>query len=287
MADGDRASRRARALLGLGAAAGLVAALWSALGAPVPDPASRDPAAVVNGRVIPRAEYVRAVEAIRTDKDGAVTEEDRRRALDTLIREELLVQRAEEIDLLRDDRALRKAAVQAMLRMIGAQARAEVPDDATLRTFYREHPELGRADARLHVDAVSVASAAEAREIAERISSGTPFPKAAPQASPVPTPDGPIPYAKLSDYLGGRLARAALGLEEGEIAGPVAADGRHYLLWLRSRENASRPSFEAMRETVEQAWRRQREERAVRRYLERLREDASIEIAEGVPEPAS
>jgi len=287
MADEAASTRRPRILLAAGAAAGLAAALWGALGGPMPGPNARDAAAVVNGRAITRAEYVRAVEAIRWDERGAVTERDRRRALDTLIREELLVQRAQEIDLLRDDRAVRNAAVQAMIRLVAARARAEAAHEETLRAFYEDRPELGRVDARLHVEAAAFPSEKAARRLAERLRSGTPFLEAVPADSRVPTPDGPVPYAKLTDYLGGPLARTALTLETGEIAGPVAADGRHYLLWLRGREEAGRPSFEAMRDTVERAWRRHREERVVRRYVERLREDAAIEIAEGVPKPAS
>lgn len=75
---------------------GLAAALWSALGSPVPrgDRSQVDVAAVVDGIAISRLDFERAVAAVSGDRREPLGRTDRERILDTLITEELLVARA-------------------------------------------------------------------------------------------------------------------------------------------------------------------------------------------------
>ncbi|MBV1885648.1 MAG: SurA N-terminal domain-containing protein, partial [Parvibaculaceae bacterium] len=106
------------------AAAGLAFAIWSALGSPLPSFEEGEVAiAYVNDVPITQEEYARALEAIRADATHTLTQNDKQRALDVLVREELLVQRAEQMGIVKTDRTIRKAIVDAMMISIRTEER--------------------------------------------------------------------------------------------------------------------------------------------------------------------
>ena len=72
-------------------------------------------AAVVNGREISQANLESAVRALAADSNHTIGQAERRRVLDRLIEEELLVQRAVELDLEVKDRNIRNRLVGTMI----------------------------------------------------------------------------------------------------------------------------------------------------------------------------
>ena len=143
MADGRGARRsglRSGRLLATGAALGLAAALWGALGQPGFGSPGRDAIATVEGVDVSRADYERALGALAADKRTPLTTADARRALDRLVDEELLVQRGLELGLGTSDLAVRKAVVEAMVQFAAAETAGRKPDDEELRAFYAGRP---------------------------------------------------------------------------------------------------------------------------------------------------
>lgn len=135
--------RRARALLALGALAGLVLAgvglLWPSrpTGASLPAGA----VAIVNGEVIGAEALERELEWLR--RSGAAPEgpDARRRVLERMIDEELLLQRAVELDIVRHDRRIRTALIAAVAQAAAAQLDIEAPDPDAVRAFYEANRE--------------------------------------------------------------------------------------------------------------------------------------------------
>ena len=122
--EADERRVRARWLLGLGAAAGLTLAASSLLSGPGRNAGELPEGAVarVNDAIIRNEEYARLLAALASDRRNPLTEEDRRRLLDRLIEEELLVQRARELGVDRLDRRVRSILVSAMIDSIVAEA---------------------------------------------------------------------------------------------------------------------------------------------------------------------
>ena len=142
--------RRPIALLSVGALLGLAAAAAGLLAqtraaSEIPDGA----VAAVNGAAVRRADFERAVEALASDRRGAIDDADRRHVLDRLVDEELLVQRAIELGLVRQDRRVRGDLVTAVIESVTADAGQREPSadhqpaaDVTLSAWARARAAL-------------------------------------------------------------------------------------------------------------------------------------------------
>lgn len=282
------ASRPAtRRLLAVGAALGLAAALWGALGEPGFGWLGSAAVATVGGIEISRADYERALGALAADKRTPVTDADARRALERLIDEELLVQRALELGLGNSDLAVRKALVDAMIQFAAAEAAGRQPDEAELREFYAGRPEIARTSPQLRVRAVNFPSRdpqhVEAMRAALRAGLGFEAAAASAAAQPLVVPDALLPAAKLTDYAGPAVRDAALALSAGEVAGPIDVAGVPTFVFLVDERAGETPPFEAVRDLVAEEWRRRQAEAALERYLAGLRRTTKIRYAADAP----
>jgi len=286
----EAASRRTGRLLAIGAALGLAAALWGALGEPGLGRPGREMIATVDGVAISRADYQRALGALAADKRSPLTTADARRALDRLIDEELLVRRGLDLGLGTSDLAVRKALIDAMVQFAAAEAAGREPGEEDLRRFYAERPELVRSAPQLRVRVVSFPSrdAAQVEAMRAALRAGQGFDRAAKDAGAegVVVPDTLLPAAKVADYAGPAVRDAAIALSPGEVAGPLEAGGVPTFVFLLDKRAGEVPPFEAVRAVVTEEWRRRAAESALDRYLAGLRRSAKIRYAADVP-PAS
>jgi hypothetical protein len=286
----DGASRHTGRLLAFGAALGLAAALWGALGQPGYGRPARDAIATVDGVAIPRADYERALGALAADKRTPITSADERRALDSLVDEELLVRRGLDLGLGTSDLAVRKALIDAMVQFAAAEAAGREPGDDELRRFYAERPELARSAPLLRVRVANFPSRDAARVEAMRaaLRGGQDFDRAARSAGAetVTVPDALLPAAKVADYAGPVVREAALALTAGEVAGPLDASGVPTFVFLLDKRAGEVPPFESVRAVVAEEWRRRAAESALQHYLDGLRRGAKIRYAPDAPRAA-
>lgn len=288
-------SLRSTILLSVGAAAGIVLAAAglmtsSSLRGGLPNHAL----ARVNGELIRAEEYQAILGAVAADRRNEIDAAERRRLLDRLIDEELLVQRALELGLARRDRKIRSDLTAAVVESVVTEAQDAQPTEAELETFYAQHRERFAPPASVRVRQIFFrASAADdeikrerAREAARRVRSGEPF-ETVREAMGEPElpvlPDDLLPPAKLREYLGPTAARAALTLAADSISDPVRSGTGYHVLQVVERHNAPPPPLARVRSQVEAEFRRQRAENALRRYLDGLRAQAAVEIAPELP----
>lgn len=283
------------ALLLAGALSG-VALAGVALVEREPDAAELPPdvVAVVDGRPILRREYDRALRAVAADRDGRLTEADRRRVLDRLIEEELLVQHGLELGLAGRDRRVRADLSAAVIALVTARADDEASEvnEAELRAFFEENRDWFRSPPRLHVDQVffrvgeggdedARRRARKARRLLEEGSSVEALRLEA-DAYDVPLPDGPVPLAKLQDYVGPTVTRGVAGAGDGEVVGPLRSANGYHVVRVVARRAGRVPSFEAVRDQVRAEHRRRLGERRLRELLERRRDETPVRVREGV-----
>jgi hypothetical protein len=282
--------RRAGRFLAIGAALGLAAALWGALGEPGLGRPGRDAIATVDGVSVSRADYERALGSLAADKRSPLTTEDARRALDRLIDEELLVRRGLDLGLGTSDLAVRKALVDAMVQFAAAEGAGREPGDEELRKFYAERPELARPAPQLRVRVVSIPSgdATRVQAMQEALRAGQGFDGAAASAGveTVVVPDTLLPATKVADYAGPAVRDAAIALSPGEVAGPIDVAGVPTFVYLLDKRAGEVPPFEAVRDAVAEEWRRRAAEAALDRYLAGLRRTAKIRYAPDAPKVA-
>jgi parvulin-like peptidyl-prolyl isomerase len=289
-----RAPRRPLVLLGLGALIGAGLAAAGVGKSMRRDGLPSGAVAVVNGEAIRADDYARAVQGLAGDARSPITEADRRHVLDRLIDEELLVQRGLALGLPRQDRRVRADLTSAVIDSVVTDASLREPGDEELTAFYNANRDFFAGPGRLRVRQVFVRTAAasdpaaqtRAQEAARRLRSGESFAAVIAELGDAPIaaiPDAPLPPAKLRDYLGPTALQTVLALADGEISDPVrSADGYH-VLQVAERQPDSLPPLGDIRPQVLAEFRRRAGERALRLYLDDLRNHSDVRVVEPPP----
>jgi parvulin-like peptidyl-prolyl isomerase len=289
-------SRRPLLWLASGAAAGVALAAWGLLGTDASNAAlPRGVVAAVNGRLIQAEDWARLVEGIESDTREPAGPELRRRVLDRMIDEELLVQRGVELGLVESDRRVRADLTQAMIQSIVVEVEDEEPDEGELRRFYEKEAgfftQPGRVRAaqiflRVRAPAEDAAAAARAAEAQRRLLAGEPLERVRAELGDEevsPLPDALLPPAKLREYVGPTALRAVMELAPGAISAPVRSGTGYHVFRLVEREEPQLPPFEQIAEHVRAEWVRRAGDRALRGYLDDLRENAQVVTVDELP----
>jgi len=278
-------------LLALGAVTGVVVAaggLVSGRGRYATLPP--DVIARVNGEPIARATYERVLAGVVADRRGPVDAAERRRILDRLVDEELLVQRAIDLGLVRGDARVRKDLTAAVIDAATRGAAGETVGDRELARFYEAHPELSERAARLRVRRIFVrvpeagadpTAAARAADAARRLAAGEAFDgvrEALGDPEIAVVPDVLLPPAKLLEYVGPTALRAAGALPAGGTTEPLRTSGGYQVLQVVDRADDARAPLGEVRTEIATAVRKSRGDAALRRYLATLRRSAAIEV---------
>ncbi|WP_306249871.1 peptidylprolyl isomerase [Parvularcula sp. IMCC14364] len=260
----------------VGALIALAVALMTALGI-APATGQRGAVAIVNEDIILRTEYERALTAMQAGLARPLTAEDKARALDILINEELIVQRALALDMARTDRQTRKTLIQAVIRSSLALDGPIDPTQDALRKLYEDEQGLFSSPDFVTVRIAGTTSPESLAQFRALMQAGNRFEDAVSAAGLEdfsPPPD--LPLGKLSDYTGRAGLEAVSTMEAGEIAGPFTYAGRNIYIWLQARTGGTALPFDMVSSQVEAEWRRRQEEQAFTDYINRLRRQAHI-----------
>ena len=278
---------RATWLLLAGAGLGLAGAMWSALGVGSAVASYGGAIAVVDGTPIARSVFYSAIEGLASAKRTPLTEAEKREALERIIDEELLLQRALELGLGESDPQSRKALVNAMLQFSIADASRRTPSDAQLKAFYAERPRLIAPQPLLSVRGVSFSALneAQARAFKAALDAGTDFDAAVKKtgAEGLLLPGGPVVPSKIAEYAGASVRDAALSLQPGQSIGPLAIANRLVFLHLVARTETPAPPLDAVRDIVLEEWQKRETEKAFAAYVEGLRRKARISYDAAAP----
>jgi parvulin-like peptidyl-prolyl isomerase len=251
--------------------------------------------ASVNGALIRGDDWARLVEGVESDTREPAGPELRRRVLDRMIDEELLVQRAVELGLVETDRRVRADLTQAMIQSIVVETEDVEPAPEELRRFYEEEAAFftqpGRVRAaqvffRVRSVAEEEATAARAGEAHARLLAGESLSGVRAELGDEevsPLPDALLPPAKLREYVGPTALRAGMVLEPGAVSEPVRSGTGYHVFVLVESEDPALPPFDAVATHVRAEWIRRAGDRALRGYLDDLRENASVVTVDPLP----
>ena len=296
-ADETPPSRTAVGLLVAGAAIGLALAAFGLLeDRREASGLGPDVAAVVGERVIRRVDYERVLAGVESDRRTPVDEALRRRVLDRMIDEELLVQRALDLGLAAVDRRVRGELTSGLIDSIVSEADGDPASPSEVARHYEENIDFFKRPGRLHPQTLFFSTRNDGEDprgtAAERAAraraallAGEPVERVQAEwadrqvSSP---PAAVLPPSKVRDSLGPRLLEVLMALETGVWSEPVESGGGVHLVRPVDREPAIVPSFEEIEGLVAQDLRRRRGDEALRRYLDALRAETPVAVSEAI-----
>lgn len=243
-------------------------------------------AAIVGERVIRRVDYERMLAGVEQDLRSPIDEATRRRVLERMIDEELLVQQALALGLAAADRRVRGELVSGLVDSVVAEADRAEPSAGDVERHYRENVDFFTRPGRLRIETLffsaARAEAAERARAARALLANGEAPRAVEQKlgdRPVAAvPDGLLPLAKLRDYLGPAVVEALQELEIGSWSEPIPSAEGVRLVRILEREADEAPPLAEVEALVRRDLVRRRGDEALRRYLDGLRETTPVEL---------
>ncbi|MEC5386154.1 peptidylprolyl isomerase [Uliginosibacterium sp. H3] len=279
--------RRSLALLALGATLGLGIAAFSLFTAGsnanggIPEGA----VARVNQGQILESDFRKQVEVLTGEPFDKTTAAQRQEVLDSMIAEELLVQRGIEVSLQNSDAGVREALVAGVNLQTEADVLSRQPEESELHNYFQRHSAryVSAGATRLHhlLLPANAGAQPDAQAVVHALKQGTPIERVAAKFGLKELGDGgkaALPDVALKGALGDRLFAELGKLKSGDISAPAVADDGVHLLVVVQRDAPMPQTFEQARQTVAGDLRRDTLKAAQDEYVSFLRGKADVEV---------
>lgn len=254
----------------------------------------KDAAAVVGERKIRRVDYERVLAGVAGDMRSPIDEAMRRRVLDRMIDEELLVQRALEMGLAVIDRRVRGELTSGIIDSIVVETDGIEPSARDVERHYEDNIAFFTRPGRLRARTIYFSNrrdgqdgresaAARADAARERLIAGesiTAVEAALGDRQISPVPDTMLPASKVRDYVGPSVLAALMPLTVGAWSEPVVTTSGVHLATPIDREAPVVPELGDVEDLVRQDLKRRRGDLALREYIDNLKAATPIQIDE-------
>lgn len=250
------------------------------------------PAATVNGVAISRSTVDQAV-AAATTRGASASPALRQQVRDQLIAEELMWQQAKAAGF--DQSTATREAIErterqtAIARLIAERIKPTEPTEQALRARYADIvSRLGPQEYRLSI--IQSANASDVRRAAQQLAAGEPFAHLARQYSAVPSAarGGELDWVSFrtpvqrgqTNGLPIELAQQVTTLEPGQVSGVVSLGDSWAVIRLDAVRATLVPDFDAVRDTLRNAFIAQSIRAQTKAFVVNLMRDAKIQVNE-------
>ena len=279
-------SRRALLLSAVGAVLGLGIAgygLFTAKGTQTSAVPAED-VALVNSKPLLVVDFVSQLQSQYNVTPAQATAEQRRKVLNDMIREELFVQRALELDEPSEDPEVRAALVNAVDRQVAADVLSTQPSDDQLRAYYDRHRDrFSTEGAVLLRDLVPVDSSAShaAPAFAQALRAGIGLAEAQRKFGFADSGKlhGEEFYFAARIHLGDALFATAAALKDGEVSDPIPENGVPHVLVMQKNNPPAELGFEQARSDIMSDYQQDATKRIQAGEEDFLRKRARLQIA--------
>lgn len=284
------APRRSFVMLALGALTGLCIAGHGLFSAAAGDATALPPGAVarVNQGQILLTDFRAQTETLFDVPFDKSTLQQRKEVLDSMITEELLVQRALETSVPATDASVREALVAAVQLQSTADIAAAAPTEAQLRAYYTAHPEryMSTGMMRVHDLLLPVSAGADtgsalrvASQAAQALRGGKSIAAVSAVYQLRPNPalgQEPQLDVAVSRILGPALFAAARRLGAGQASDAIAAPDGVHVLYCSASTPSVRRDYASVKPQLTGDFKRDASARAQRDYAAYLRQKSTV-----------
>ena len=270
-----------RALLACGGLAlALFGDLW--LDSQLDNSDQSNPVAAVNGRTIALDDANISSQRLWQLDFHKLSTEQQQSVIQVLIDEELLLQRAESLELVSTDPGLRKAAVAAAIDLVVTDYLAQPYTEQELQQFYLDHRAVFETSEKLAVDTLLISNSVTMDRIEGLLDSGHSLDDIAQRVdSQYLLPRSLMPVHRLQSQLGSTTAAMVLGLQQGELSAPLHRPEGLVIFQVTRKQPSQLPDYQSIRKSVVSEYQRRGRDQALQRKLSQLWQSADISIAGG------
>ncbi|AYV57760.1 peptidyl-prolyl cis-trans isomerase [Leptospira kmetyi] len=236
-----------------------------------------DAIAEVNGNQIQKDEYYRALSGYASDTKSPIDEEVKKRVLNRLIDEELLVQRGLELGYANEDRSIRSKIVSTVIQSILSEQVSKKPNELELRIYFLSNQDKFLNSSRYKILVYAESNEDAAKQLSKAIRDGGSVSSASRVAD---VPGDFLPLRKLLDYLGSDGVKVLIRLKAGEVSEPILSGGRYLVLKILGIEPGFVPAFSTIKNEVETSYIQEKGNEALREYLDWLRSKSKVTIGD-------
>ena len=232
----------------------------------------------VGGVQISKEKYYSQLEGLARDKKNPITERDKNYVLERMIEEELLIIRAKELGLFKNNQIVRGSIIQQMIKLIISENYLESVEEETLRKFYEQNIGFFSSTSRLRLQQIyfsnlSGDSKERSDEAFEYLKEGASYDEVSKMAdqSALTIPNSMMNLSKVREYIGPTLMNLARRLEPGEFSVPMEVAGGHKIIYLFDKELSEPEEFDSIQPKILKEYQRRRDDNSLREYLEDLK----------------
>ena len=236
-------------------------------------------AAVVNETTISRETYLRALDRFNTDTKDELNTIDREWVLQRLIEEELLVQRGLALGMLDTDNDVRGSIVRALIASINNEVAAIQPSDDERVEYYHSHQERFTYPSAIAVKAWTTETENDALSLQVAIQEDKVVSNRKNTRLLKNIPQGLLTMNKLREYIGPTLVSLIKTNPEKKTVINFS-QGRWYLVEIIQRKESITQPYDQIKYQVINEYMRFKADEKLRKYINNLKESATIKLSE-------
>ena len=227
----------------------------------------------VGEKEISRQRFEEIIKVLDDQSNSELTLEKKNLIRERLIDEELLIQRAIELDLVRNDSLVKGNVIQTMFQYIINSNELVEPSEAELREYFRKEKNYFSAGRRYKLKNYTFRNLNDAEAAINLLNQSNleSFLKLVETESAIDLPNVFLTLQKIRDYLGPQVLDELPSLEKGGFSNIFEINEVPSIVICIDILLDNNPKFEEIAEQIKNKFIRDREDSLVKEYIENLR----------------
>ncbi len=233
----------------------------------------------VGEKEISRQKFEEIIKVLDDQSNSELTLEKKNLIRERLIDEELLIQRAMELDLVRNDSLVKGNVIQTMFQYIINSSDLAEPSEAELREYFSKEKNYFSSGKRYKLKNYTFRNLSDAETARNSLNQGNleSFLKLVETENSIDLPNVFLTPQKIRDYLGPKVLEELPSLEKGRFSNIYEINQVPSIVICIDVLLDNNPKFEEIIEEIKNKFIRDQEDSLVKEYIENLRNFYEIE----------